>query len=150
MSIVLLSLTLLCRLLALLTWCCFFIFLNNLYALAGFCVILTYCWLFLCRGSVCPSNFFLLSSYKLWTYGHTLPVGKVKHISVAVLFFLTFLNVLFWYIKFDKFKSFQSSKVLHVFFSLSNMHSWFLWYITAFEFIAMKIVRNSLVVYCWK
>jgi hypothetical protein len=36
---------------------------------------------------MCPSNFLLLSSYKLWTYGHTLPVGKVKHFSVAVLTF---------------------------------------------------------------
>jgi hypothetical protein len=34
-----------------------------------------------------PSNFLLLSSYKLRTYGHTLPIGTVKHFSVAVLMF---------------------------------------------------------------
>jgi etoposide-induced 2.4 mRNA len=30
-----------------------------------------------------PSNFLLLSSYKLWISGYTLPVGTVKHILVV-------------------------------------------------------------------
>jgi hypothetical protein len=61
-------------------------------------------WYFLRRWSMCPSNFLPLSSYKLWSYGYTLPIGTIKHFSVIVLIFdilyIFFRNIKFyslWY-----------------------------------------------------
>jgi len=66
---------------------------------AGFCVILTCYLFFLCRCSMRPSNFLLLSSYKLWISGYTLPIGTVKHISLVVPFSYI-LFVFIWSITF--------------------------------------------------
>jgi hypothetical protein len=63
-------------------------------------------WYFLRRWSMCPSNFLPLSSYKLWSYGYTLPIGTVKHFSVIVLIF-DILYIFFQNIKFYSLSYFE-------------------------------------------
>jgi hypothetical protein len=78
----------------------FFMLFNNLHAASWYMKKSD----ILRRWSMCPSNFLPLSSYKLWSYGYTLPIGTIKHFSVIVLIFdilyIFFRNIKFyslWY-----------------------------------------------------